>query len=79
MYVAGPSSSFTSSLFHEKNRLQLDSLATSDKGFVYDFFPYTGKIARVHTANVPDLKACANSVLQLAESIPSLKKKHVIL
>lgn len=30
MYVAGPSSSFTSSLFYGKNRLRLDSLATSD-------------------------------------------------
>lgn len=43
------------------------------KGFVYDFFPYTGKINPVDNPNVPDLKPSANAVLQLAESIPSFK------
>ena len=31
MYVAGPSSPFTSSMFYGKNRLQLDSLAASNE------------------------------------------------
>ncbi|KAK3889423.1 hypothetical protein Pcinc_006587 [Petrolisthes cinctipes] len=43
------------------------------KGYVYDFFPYTGKISPVDNANVPDLKPSANTVLQLAECIPNFK------
>ena len=43
------------------------------KGFVHDFFPYTGKINPVDNPNVPDLKPSANAVLQLFESIPSFK------
>ncbi|KAF2355450.1 PiggyBac transposable element-derived protein, partial [Trinorchestia longiramus] len=39
-------------------------------GLVYDFIPYTGKIAQVDRPGVPDLGASGNSVLHLAECIP---------
>ncbi|KAK3880920.1 hypothetical protein Pcinc_014570 [Petrolisthes cinctipes] len=44
-----------------------------DKGMVYDFIPYTGKIEPVNNPNVPDLNPSSNSVLHLAESIPPFK------
>ena len=44
---------------------------TDSKGMTYDFLPYTGKIEPVKDENIPDLKASANSVLHLAQSIPN--------
>ena len=41
------------------------------KGMTYDFLPYTGKIEPVNDENIPNLKATANSVLHLAQSIPN--------
>ncbi|XP_050706783.1 piggyBac transposable element-derived protein 3-like isoform X2 [Eriocheir sinensis] len=41
-----------------------------DKGYVYDFRPYTGKIDPVDKNDVPDLGPSANAVLHLAEVIP---------
>ena len=41
------------------------------KGMTHDFLPYTGKIEPVNNENIPDLKASANSVLHLAQSIPN--------
>ena len=42
-----------------------------DKGMMFDFYPYGGKIESVDIRSVPDLKASANSVLHLAQTIPS--------
>lgn len=44
-----------------------------DKGIVYDFIPYTGRIYPVDNPNVPDLGSKANSVLHLAQCIPTHK------
>ncbi|XP_066987389.1 piggyBac transposable element-derived protein 3-like [Macrobrachium rosenbergii] len=41
------------------------------QGMTYDFMPYTGKIDPVDDQNVPDLGASANSVLHLAQVIPT--------
>ena len=41
------------------------------EGLMYDFIPYTGKIAPVEDPNIPDLKVCSNIVLHLAQNIPS--------
>ena len=40
-----------------------------EKGMMYDFIPYTGKIEPVEDPSVPDLKPSANSVLHLAQNI----------
>ena len=49
------------------------------KGFVYDFFPYVGKIDRVCNDAVPDLGPSSNSVLQLAECIPSFRNHKLYM
>ena len=42
-----------------------------EKGMMYDFIPYSGKIEPVDDPTVPDLKPSANYVLHLAQNIPS--------
>ena len=41
--------------------------------YIYDFFPYVGKIKPVSSESVPDLGPSCNAVLHLAESIPYYK------
>ena len=43
----------------------------SSMGLMYDFIPFTGRTDPVDKPNVPNLKHAANSVLHLAEAIPS--------
>lgn len=47
----------------------------ADKGMVFDFIPYVGKIEHVNNPNIPDLNPSSNSVLPLAECIPPRKNK----
>ena len=49
------------------------------KGMTYDFIPYTGKIQPVDDPAIPDLKPSANSVLHLAQAIPSDHNHLLIL
>ena len=42
-----------------------------EKGMICNFFPYNGRIDSVKDPDVPDLKPSANSVLHLAQAIPS--------
>ena len=44
---------------------------------MHDFFPYTGKIPPVDRPGIPDLGASSNSVLHLAECIPSGKNHKI--
>ena len=49
------------------------------QGYVYDFFSYVGKIEPVSNETVPDLGPSSNSVLHLAESIPSSKNHKLYM
>ncbi|XP_018015118.1 piggyBac transposable element-derived protein 3 [Hyalella azteca] len=48
-----------------------------EKGMTYDFIPYNGRIKPVEDPDVPDLKPSSNSVLHLAQIIPSNVNHHL--
>lgn len=48
---------------------------SDDEGFIYDIFPYVGKIDPVQNSDVPDLGPSSNAVLHLVQHIP-FHKNH---